>query len=323
VRYVEVEGFAKISRVGLGTWQFGSGEWGYGEEYASRTAKAITRRALELGVTFFDTAEFYGFGRSEKILGEALGDRREEVVVATKLFPVLPVPVVARSRAVASRKRLGLSRIPLYQVHWPNPLVSDETIMPGMRTLQDAKVVDQVGVSNYTLARWRAAEEALGRRILSNQVKFSLVHPDPLWELVPWAQEHNRLVLAYSPLAQGLLSGRYDEVHRPSGSARAANLLFLPDNLRRAAVLLDLLREIAAAHDASPAQVALAWLLRFDGVIAIPGASTVAQLEANVAAAELDLDDDEHAALTQASEKFQPLRGAKALPELARRLLRG
>jgi aryl-alcohol dehydrogenase-like predicted oxidoreductase len=323
VRYVDIDGFSKISKVGLGTIQFGSGEWGYGEEYSCHTASEIVQRALDLGVTLFDTAEFYGFGRSEKILGEALGERRDEVVVATKLFPVMRASSVVRTRALASRKRLRLERIPLYQIHWPNPLLRDEAIMRGMRSLQDSEVIDEVGVSNYTLSRWRGAEDALGRRVLSNQVKFSLVNPDPLWELVPWAQERERLIIAYSPLAQGLLSGRYDETRRPSGSVRIANPLFLPNNLRRAGVLLDLLREIAETHDVSPAQVALAWLLRFGSVVVIPGASSVAQLEANAAAAELDLEDDEHNALTQAVEKFRPVSGARALPELVRRLLGG
>src|SRR6478735_2836926 len=98
MRYLSPETSTRISRIGLGTWQFGSREWGYGPSYAEQEAHAIVRRAVELGVTLFDTAEIYGFGRSERILGEALGHERAEVVVATKIFPVAPFPPVIRQR---------------------------------------------------------------------------------------------------------------------------------------------------------------------------------------------------------------------------------
>ncbi|HJY73077.1 MAG TPA: aldo/keto reductase, partial [Streptosporangiaceae bacterium] len=116
---------ARISRIGLGTWQFGSREWGYGSSYAGQEAHAIVRRALELGVTLFDTAEVYGLGRSERILGQALGEDRESAFLATKIFPVLPVAPVVEQRGVASANRLGVRRLDLYQVHQPNPLVRD------------------------------------------------------------------------------------------------------------------------------------------------------------------------------------------------------
>ncbi|WP_181336150.1 aldo/keto reductase, partial [Klebsiella pneumoniae] len=115
----------RVSRIGLGTWQFGSREWGYGDDYASVPARDIVQRALALGVTLFDTAEIYGTGKSERILGEALGDQRANVAVASKVFPVAPFPPVVRQRARASAERLQLDRIPLYQVHQSNPLVPD------------------------------------------------------------------------------------------------------------------------------------------------------------------------------------------------------
>ena len=114
MKFLEVPGVGRVSRVGLGTWQFGSKEWGYGDAYASDRAHAIVRRALELGITFFDTAEVYGFGRSERILGAALGDDAERVVVATKVFPVLPTAPVVEQRAVASADRLGVRHLDLY-----------------------------------------------------------------------------------------------------------------------------------------------------------------------------------------------------------------
>ena len=308
----------RISRIGLGTWQFGSREWGYGQSYAGQEAHAIVRRAVELGVTLFDTAEIYGFGRSERILGEAIGEDRESVFLATKIFPLLPVAPVVEQRAVASANRLGTRRLDLYQVHQPNPVVRDGTIMRGMRALQRVGLVAEVGVSNYSLERWRAAEQALGSRVLSNQVSYSLVNRTPERDLVPFAESTGHVVIAYSPLAQGLLSGKYHRGSRPVNRIRAASPLFLPENLDRAGDLLAVLREVADAHSATPAQIALAWVIHRPAVVAIPGASSVEQLESNVAAASIDLTEDEYQALHEAATRFRPITGPAVLPRLLR-----
>nr|MDT0664866.1 aldo/keto reductase [Micromonospora sp. DSM 115978] len=237
--------------------------------------------------------------------------------VATKIFPVLPVAAVVEQRAVASAGRLGLRRIDLYQVHQPNPVVPLSTTMRGMAALQKVGLVGDVGVSNFSLERWLAAEAALGGPVLSNQVQYSLVKRTPEADLIPYASKQGRLVIAYSPLGQGLLSGRYDVTNRPTSGIRATNSLFLAENLARATPLLDVLREVAAGHDASCSQVALAWTIRNPNVVAIPGASSVAQLESNAAAADLDLTDDEHEALTAASDDFSPVTGRAAWAQLA------
>jgi aryl-alcohol dehydrogenase-like predicted oxidoreductase len=318
MRYRDIGTTRKISKIGLGTWQFGSRDWGYGERYADQVAHAIVRRALELGVTLFDTAEIYGFGRSERILGRALGNDRESVFLATKIFPLVPVAPVVEQRAVASANRLGVRRLDLYQVHQANPLIRDGTIMRGMDALQRVGLVDEVGVSNYSLQRWRAAEDALGGRVLSNQVRYSLIARSPEQDLLPFAESHDRMVIAYSPLGQGLLSGRYNRANRPTNRVRAASPLFLPDNLDRAGDLIAALREVAEAHSATPAQIALAWVIHHRCVTAIPGASSVEQLESNVAAAEIELADDEYQALAAAAGRFSPVTGPAVLPQLAR-----
>ena len=206
MRYVEVGGL-RLSVIGLGTWQFGSREWGYGATWASDTAPAIVRRAIELGVTLIDTAEMYGFGRSERIVGEAIRGRRDGLVIATKLVPALPLPLVVGWQVRGSLRRLGVEAIDLYQVHFPNPLVSPRSTMAPLRTVLEQGLVRHVGVSNHSLGRWRAAERGLGHPVLTNQVRFSLAAPLPHWELVPYAREEERVVIAYSPLGQGLLSG--------------------------------------------------------------------------------------------------------------------
>ncbi|WP_240189375.1 aldo/keto reductase [Nakamurella flavida] len=312
MRFLEIDGLGPVSRIGLGTWQFGSREWGYGDTYASGGAVDIVRRARQLGVTLFDTAEVYGLGKSERILGEALGADRDRVVVASKVFPVAPFPAVVRSRAKGSAERLQLTKIPLYQIHQANPLVPDSVIMPGMKALLDDGTIGAAGVSNYSLDRWRKADEALGRPVVSNQVQFSLAHAAPLEDLVPFAEANDRMIMAYSPLAQGLLGGKYGPDNRPGG-VRAMNPLFGTENLTRIQPLLDVVRAVAAAHDAKPAQVALAWLLALPQVVVIPGASSVEQLEFNVAAADLELGADEVAELTAAARAFTPVSAVQTL----------
>ncbi len=316
MKYIHVGG-VRLSAIGLGAWQFGSREWGYGTEYADQEAGAITRRALDLGINLIDTAEVYGFGKSERIVGRAIAGRRDEAFIATKLFPLAPLAPVVHERAIASARRLDVRAIDLYQVHWPNPVFPLASTMRGMQDLQSIGLVRHVGVSNFSLAQWQDAENALGSPVLSNQVQYSLAERKPDRDLVGWAQANDRLIIAYSPLAQGLLSARYDRSNVPGG-VRTGNPLFLPENLEKAEELLAGLRQVAAAHEATPAQVALAWVIRRPNVVVIPGASSVGQLEANAAAADLDLSDEEDRMLTEASDRFLPRTGPGTFPALAR-----
>lgn len=311
-------GGVRLSAIGLGTWQFGSREWGYGREYAEGPALEITRQALDLGINLIDTAEIYAFGQSERIVARGLEGRRDEAFIATKVLPVMPLAAVVESRGRGSARRLRVDTIDLYQVHWPNPVVPDSAAMDGMRRLQHAGLVRHVGVSNYPLSRWRGAEASLGSPVLSNQVQYSLAARKPDAELVPYAQAHDRLIIAYSPLAQGFLSARYDASNAPGG-VRAGNALFLPENLAKGAELLGSLRSIAKSHEATPAQVALAWVVHHPNVVAIPGASNVDQLRRNAEAADLDLTADEMAELTAASDRFRPVGGVPAFAKLLQR----
>lgn len=287
MRYVEIDGL-RLSVIGLGTWQFGSAEWAYGSEYAGRVAPALVGRALDLGINVIDTAEIYGFGASERIVGEALAPRRDEAFLATKLLPITPVPAYTRWRARASARRLRTDRLDLYQLHWPNPTVPLGVQMAGLRGLQDEGLVLHAGVSNYSLGRWQAAERSMGRPVLSNQVRFSLLNRRPLARMVPWAQGRGRVVIAYSPLAQGVLTGRYGPARRPRGM-RARSRAFSPGNLPRVERLGEELREVGRRHGATASQVALAWLVRHPNVVAIPGASSERQVEENAAAAGVEL----------------------------------
>jgi aryl-alcohol dehydrogenase-like predicted oxidoreductase len=298
LKYLETGG-VRVSAIGLGTWQFGSTEWGYGADYNRVEAGNIVRRALELGVNLVDTAEFYGFGRSERILGEAIRGRRDEVFLATKIFPI-GLPFMTPWRAHGSARRLGVDRIDLYQLHWPSPLFPPRATMPRMRRLVEQGLVTHVGVSNHNLAQWQEAERSFGGPVLSNQVRFNLVDRRPERELLPWAQQNGRVVIAYSPLGQGLLSGKYQD-SQPSNLVRRRRSSFSAANRARLAPLIAALREIGDRHSATPAQVSLAWLIRKPNVVAIPGASSVYQLEENVAAADIVLSDEESSRLDSLS----------------------
>lgn len=306
MRYVEAGG-VRVSAIGLGCWQFGSADWGYGKNYGDTTAAKLVHGALDLGVNFIDTAEIYARGASEAIVGRALEGRRDEAFLATKVTPTWPTAARVEEHGRLSSMRLGVATIDLYQVHFPNPAVPISSTMEGMQRLQDQGIVTHVGVSNFSRGRWVKAEQALGSPVLTNQVQFNLMQRKPDQANVPYAQDNDRIVIAYSPLAQGVLGGRYSAANPPPGPARRNNPLCLPENLERAAPLLDVLRRIATDHDATPAQVALAWLIRKPNVIAIPGASSVDQLRHNAEAADLDLKDDEADELTAEAERFTPL----------------
>jgi aryl-alcohol dehydrogenase-like predicted oxidoreductase len=188
MRTIEIEGL-RLSRIGLGTWQFGTREWGYGEGYARVTAPALVRRAAELGITMLDTAEAYGPARSERIIGETLRslppDLRAGLIVATKFTPIAPVEPIVAWQAGGSRRRLGLDAIDLLYVHWKNPFVSARRVLQAMRPLVETGVVRHAGVSNVSLAQWQEAEAALRHPVVATQVHLNLACPAPARDLVP------------------------------------------------------------------------------------------------------------------------------------------
>ncbi|MGH7643627.1 MAG: aldo/keto reductase [Candidatus Dormibacteria bacterium] len=319
MRYIDLDG-RRLSVVGLGCWQFGEKQWGYGTEYTQSDSLAVIQRALELGVTVFDTAELYGSGRSEMLVGTALSSWTGDRFLATKFLPIVPTPRVMVAHCARSLDRLQVPLVDLYQIHWPNPVVPLARQMDGMRKILSLGMSHYAGVSNFSLGRWIAAERHLGQPVISNQVAYNLLHRGPEQRgLVKYAQEHSRLILAYSPLAQGVLSGRYLPGHAPR-DLRLGNALFSDTALLAALPLLATIREIAEAHRCSSAQVALAYLIAQPQVIVIPGAKSISQLESNVAAADLELADQELDALRRTADLFHFSR-LRAFGQLSRRRL--
>jgi aryl-alcohol dehydrogenase-like predicted oxidoreductase len=298
----------RVAPLGVGTWQWGDRLlWGYGRGYGAAELHGAYAAARAGGVALFDTAEIYGLGRSERLLGRFMrtgGPGR--AVVATKFmpFPWRLRRADLRRALRGSLQRLGLRRVDLYQVHWPAPPVAIETWMEALADAVDAGLVGAVGVSNFSARQTRRAAEALARRgvaLASNQVEYSLlrrgIERDGTLET---CRALGVTVIAYSPLAMGLLSGKYDEAHPPPGLRRRLAARRYP---ARIDPLIGLLRELGRAHgDRTPAQVALNWLI-CKGALPIPGAKNARQARDNAGALGWRLADDEVAALDRVSAR--------------------
>ena len=194
-----------------------------------------------------------------------------------------------------------MDALDLLYVHWKNPFVSARRVMQAVRPLVEEGLVRRAGVSNFTLAQWQEAEAALRAPVVANQVQFSLAAPRPAEELVPFAESTGRVVVAYSPLGQGVLAGRTDFSGTPGFGRPQARMASRRDGLDPMQVVI---RRVAEAHGATPAQVALAWVISHPNTMAIPGARTIEQLEENAAAADLELSEEELIQLTVVSRAF-------------------
>jgi aryl-alcohol dehydrogenase-like predicted oxidoreductase len=288
--------------VGVMPWSDSRG-FGYGSRLGLEEARGPFAACIASGMTFFDTAEMYGFGRSERILGELVRGESTPVSVATKYAPV---PWRFGSRAVVaalkrSLNRLGLERVDLYQIHFPSRLGGIASMVNGLAEAAEAGLTRAVGVSNFSAAQMREAHAILAKRgvpLAANQVEYSLLKRSPESNgVLDACRELDVTLIAYSPLGRGALSGKYRPGAGPADLRRRRNV-FKDETLERLTPLLDAMREIGAAHgDRSPAQVALNWLIRLHGVLPIPGAKDAAQARDNAAAAGFSMSADEAARL--------------------------
>jgi len=280
-----------ISEIGLGVWAWGAKRgWGYGKGYGHDDLERTWLKAVEQGVNFIDTASVYGVGESERIVGEMLRQTDQEMVIATKYFPLHLFAGSVRKAAKRSLDRLGLKEVDLYQVHWPNPMMSLRGTMREMERLVKEGKVRHIGVSNFNVKQLEAARSYLSREdVVSNQIHYSLLHRKPETEgMIEHASKEGVTIIAYSPIAQGILTGKYGPENRPGGLRRVTPM-FRRKNLRRVAPLLKVLGEVGSDHDRTMAQTALAWLLKDPNVVVIPGAKRPRQLEENIGARDLTL----------------------------------
>lgn len=294
---------------GVGTWSWGDRLfWGYGREYSKSEVRQAFDSSLAADICLFDTAETYGQGRSEELLGEFLKTTDKKIFVATKFMPY-PWRLGRRSllRALkGSLNRLGLARVDLYQIHQPMPPVTVETWMAAMIEAVQAGLTSDVGVSNYDRSRTQRAYEALARegiQLASNQVEYSLVNRRIEKNgLLKQCQELGVKIIAYSPLGMGVLTGKYTPDSLPPGIRGGRyNRKFI----ERMTPLLTLMKRVGSDHAGkTPAQVAINWVM-CKGALPIPGAKTVAQAEQNAGAIGWRLTEEEVAALDEASDLLE------------------
>ncbi len=295
--------------LGIGTWQWGdSVMWGYGKGgYDDNDIRQAFEAALRAGVNLFDTAEVYGLGRSETLIGQFIRERRKEVVIATKFFPFPWRLTQAQFFAALRRslKRLGVAQVDLYQIHWAFPPIPVEKWADALAQAVKEGLTRAVGVSNYSTAQMGRAYNVLAERgvpLASNQVEYSLLHRDPERNGVLQAcRDLGVTLIAYSPLRKGMLTGKYTPDNIPPG-IRAQK--YNAEYLRKIQPLLGLMQEIGQAHGGkTAAQVALNWTI-CKGALPIPGAKNIRQTESNLGALGWRMNADEVMALDQASAEL-------------------
>ena len=274
LRYVTLRNGERVPALGQGTWHMGEDRRRAAEEAAA------LRLGIELGMTLIDTAEMYGSGGAEEVIAHAAEGVRDRLFIVSKVYPHNASRAGVVAACERSLKRLATDRIDLYLLHWRGSIPLAETLEGFQRLERDGKIRHH-GVSNFDrgdMEEWVAlrGEET----VAADQVLYNLGRRGPEWDLVPWCREHGIAIMAYTPLGQGSMLGNRG------------------------------LAQIARRRDTTPAQIALAWLLRQQGTIVIPKASRAAHVRENRGALDVELTEDDLAALDRA---FPPPKGRSSL----------
>ncbi len=252
----------------------GQGTWRMGEDSSQKDAEiGALRLGLDMGMTLIDTAEMYGEGGAEEVVGEAIANRRESVYLVSKVYPHNASRKGAIEACERSLKRLKTDRIDLYLLHWRSSIPLSETL-EAFESLKEAGKIQDYGVSNFDADDMKKAINLPnGKQIATNQVLYNLARRGIEWDLLPWCRQHNIPIMAYSPIEQkGILNNSQ-------------------------------LKSVASRHNATPAQIGLAWLLQQPGIIAIPKASNPEHVKENSAALDIQLTQED---LTQLDQAFPP-----------------
>ena len=275
MRYTELgKSNLKPSVIGQGSGQFGTTAWGYNSRFNSQDVFKTVRREMELGINLFDTAETYGNGVAEVLLGQALsGYRRDEYIVVSKVAPWNAGYDDVIKAADRSLKRLNTNVIDLYLVHYPNPLVPMKHTFRALETLVRRGKVRFIGTSNFSPFQLKRAQEALAHEeITANEIEYNILSRRSEQRTIPYCRDLRIGVIAYSPLAGGILTGRFTADNAPRDRARAFNFLAQKSFLQNTYPLFQTLKEIADSRTMTISQVALSWIISQDVAIPIPAA---------------------------------------------------
>lgn len=294
----------KVSRIGMGLWQ-ASDAWN-GNEDAIIEAVGESKK---MGINLVDTAEGYGNGHSEMVLGAALKKfGRENYFVATKVMGAHLGEKTLLRAAEASIKRLDCGHIDLYQIHWPDPWeqIPFRQTFGSMAKLYEEGKIKAIGVSNFAVRDLEEAQEILGDvPLVSNQVRYNILQRNIEEEVLPYCKKHNISIIAWSPLAQGMVSGKYNSSNAPKDDVRNGNQLFAAKNIERAKDIIEEMKRIGKKYSKTSSQVALNWLISQDDVIAIPGAKSPEQARENAESASFNLSSEEVKHLTDLSSELE------------------
>ncbi|PQP91188.1 aldo/keto reductase [Paenibacillus sp. AR247] len=304
-----------VSEIGLGAMTFGGGgQWGVFGGLGEQDAEQLVWQALDAGVNFFDTSNIYAGGRSEEILGKALGAKRQDVIIATKVrgrtgsgpndLGLSRLHIIRQVEE--SLKRLGTDYIDLYQIHNPDQLTDWEETLRALDDLVRSGRVRYIGSSNMTgweLMKARGISRELGLHAFkSSQSYYSLAGRDIEREIIPVLKDQNMGLLVWSPLAGGFLSGKYARTRTGNSEDRHTKFAFPPVDLDKAYSIIDVLEDIAKTRESTVARIALAWVLNQPAVTSvIVGAKRPDQLQDNLEASGIVLTDDELARLDEVS----------------------
>ena len=302
-----------VAPLGVGTWAWGEQRfWGYGQAYGQAEVVAAFEASIAAGIDFFDTAEIYGSGESERLLGAFIRERGLKVVVATKFAPYpwrFGVRTLRRA-LTASLRRLGMARVDLYQIHFPYTILSQRGMLDALADAVADGEVGAVGVSNYSARQVVRARDILARRgvpLATNQVQYSIFHRRPESDgTLAACRASGTTLIAYSPLAQGLVTGKYGPGRNHPGDFRRYTGPFSAKNLRAVVPVVDLLRSIGQVHGGkTPEQVALNWLIAQGDVLPIPGAKDGRQAKSNAGALGWSLSPEERVAIDAATRRWR------------------
>ena len=292
---------SKVSIITLGMGDY-AGKWSDPSSDAINT-KAV-HKALDEGITSFDTAEVYGGGHSEEVLGKALGNKRNQVFLATKVAKSSNAPSNLRNSLIASLKRLGTGWVDIYYIHWPNPEVPVEETIGEMVKIQKEGLIKHIGVSNFDLPLLKAAMKIGRVDVVQNE--YNMLQRNIEKDMLPFCLENSISVMSYTSIARGILAGafHFGGIKLDEKDSRAARRLFKPAHIEAETELLEAMKKIADSRNITCGQIALAWLFARNGLTsAVVGTQSEKHFLENIGAVDVYLSEEEISALDDVSSK--------------------